>query len=241
MLRTLFTNLTVKICLFKTNQRNNLSFRIILHLSFSDVLLALVGVPTFIFDSIMNTNSRVLKVASPCITALLAHFFMYIIGLLGVDRFVRINYYTKHREIVTLFCVFMAQILIQALEVLNTVLILLDKLNQTGFLQIFVVLCFLVAVLQIKTISSIKTLLLTESSLDRKIRKLATKILIALTLLLSRSIVCPLVRGHIEDRLTDKKKGNLQFIFEIKVNLLCLNSSTCAVLFLASNTKSRNI
>lgn len=112
MLRTLFTNLTVKICLFKTNQRNNLSFRIILHLSFSDVLLALVGVPTFIFDSIMNTNSRVLKVASPCITALLARFFMYIIGLLGVDRFVKINYYAKHREIVTLFCVFMAQILI---------------------------------------------------------------------------------------------------------------------------------
>ena len=68
----------------------------------------------------------------------------------------------------------MAQILIWALALLDTALILTDILNQTGFLQIFVVLCdisliILVAVLQIKTISSMKTLLvLAESSLDRK-------------------------------------------------------------------------
>ena len=244
MLGILFTNVTVITCLFKTNQTNNLSFRTILHLSFSDVLLALVGVPTFIFGSIMNANSLVLKVASPCITALFVHFSMYIIGLLGVDRFVRINYYTKHRDILTPFRVFMAQIFTWALAVLNTVLIVLDIINQTVFYQIFAVLCdvslvILVAVLQIKTISSIKILLLTESSLNRKIRKLATKILIAITLLLPPSIVCAIVRGKIEHRLTDEEKGNLQFIFGITVNLLYVNSSTNAVLFLASNVKSK--
>ena len=61
MLGILFTNVTVIICLFKTNQTNNLSFRAILHLSFSDVLFALFGIPTFIFGSVLKTNSRVLE------------------------------------------------------------------------------------------------------------------------------------------------------------------------------------
>ena len=135
--------------------------------------------------------------------------------------------------------------LIWALALLNTVLILIDILNQTGLLQIFVVLCdisliILVAVLQIKTMSSMRTLLvLTESSLDRKIRKLATKILIAITLLLPPSIVCAIVKGNIEAILTDEEKGILQFIFGITINLIYVNSSTNAVLFLTSNVKSK--
>ena len=58
MLGILFTNVTVIICLFKTNQTRNLSFRTILHLSFSDVLVALVALPTFIFGTVNKTNSR---------------------------------------------------------------------------------------------------------------------------------------------------------------------------------------
>ena len=170
---------------------------------------------------------------------------MYIIGPIGVDRFVIINYYTKHQEILTPFLVFMAQILIWALSLLDTVLILTDTLNQTGFLQIFVVLfdislIILVAVLQIKTISSMKILLvLAESSLDRKIRKLATKVFIAITLLLAPSIVCAIVRSNIEATLIHEEKENLQFIFGIAINLIYVNSSTNAVLFLASNVKSK--
>ena len=245
MLGILVTNLTVIICLFKTNQTNNLYFRTILHLSFSDVLFALVGIPTFIFGSVIKTNSRVLEIPSACFIGLFSHVSMYLIGLIGVDRFVRINYYTKHREILTLFRVFMTQILIWGLALLNTVFILLDVLNQTGFFRIFVGLCdisfiIVVAVLQIKTMSSMRTLsALTESSLDRKIRKLATKILIAITLLLPPSIVCALVRANIEATLTDEGKGNLQFIFVITINLVYVNSSTNGVLFLASNVKSK--
>ena len=245
MLGILFTNVTVIICLCKTNQTNNLSFRIILHLSFSDVLLGLVGVPTFIFGTIIKSSSLVLQFASLCFIALFSHVSIYITGLIGVDRFVRINYYTKHREILTPFRVFMVQILIWWLALLNTVLILLDVLNQTAVFRIVVGLCdvsliILVAVLQIKTISSMKTLLvLTESSLDQKIRKLATKILIAITLLLPPCVVCAIVRGNIEGTLTDKGRGNLQFIFGMAINLVYVNSCINAVLFLASNVKSK--
>ena len=182
---------------------------------------------------------------SPCLIGLLSHLSMYISGFIGVDRFVRINYYTKYRAILTPFRVFMAQILIWGLALLDTVSVLLDILNQTGFLRIFVALrdvslFIVVAFLQIKTISSMKTLLvLTKSSLDRKIRKLATKILIAITLLLTPSLVCAIVRGNIEATLTDKGKGNLQFIFGITLKIAYVNSSTNAVLFLASNVKSK--
>ena len=103
MVGILFTNVTVIICLFKTNQTNNLSFHTILHSCFSDVLFPVVGIPTFIFGSVIKTNFRVLEIAAPCFVLLFLHVSMYIIGLIGVDRFVRIKYYIKHREILTLF------------------------------------------------------------------------------------------------------------------------------------------
>ena len=89
---------------------NNLSSRTILHLSFSDVLFALFGVPAFIFGSINKTNSRVLEFASPCFIVLFSHVSLYILGLTGVDRFVRINYYIKYQEILSPFRVFVVQI-----------------------------------------------------------------------------------------------------------------------------------
>ena len=93
-------------------------------------------------------------------------------------------------------------------------------------------LIIMMSVLQIKTISSMKTLLVvTESSLGRKIRKLTTKILIAITLLLPSYIVCAILRGNIEATLTGKGKRNLQFIFGITINLVFVNSSTNAVSF----------
>ena len=96
---------------------------------------------------------------------------MYVVGLIGVDRFVRINYYIKHREILTLFRVFMVQILIWGLALLNTKSFLLDLLYRTGIFHLFIASCdgsliILVVVLQIKTMSSTKTLALTESSLN---------------------------------------------------------------------------
>ena len=75
MLGILFTNVTVIICLFKTNQTSNLSFRTTLHLSFSDVLFALFGIPTFIFGSVIKTNSRVLEIAPPCFIGLFSHVY----------------------------------------------------------------------------------------------------------------------------------------------------------------------
>lgn len=81
MLGILFTNVTVIIFLFKTNQINNLSFRTILHLSFSDVLFALFGVSTFTFGSLNKTSSRVLEIASPCFIVLFSHIHMYIVLL----------------------------------------------------------------------------------------------------------------------------------------------------------------
>ena len=237
MVGILFTNVTVIICLFKTNQTNNLFFHTILHLCFPDVLFPLAGIPTFIFGSVIKTNSRVLEIAEPCSVLLFLHVSMYIIGLIGVDRFVRIKYYIKHREILTPFRFFMVKILILGLALFNSVLILLNILNPTRIFHMIVAffdisLIIVMAVLQIKTISSMKTLqVVTESSLGRKIRKLTTKILIAITLLLPPYIVCAILRGNIEATLTDEEKRNLQFIFGITINLVFVNSSTNAVSF----------
>ena len=60
-----------------------------------------------------------------------------------------------------------------------------------------------------------------------------------MALLVPPSIVCAVLTGITEDSLTDKAKGILQFSLEITINLVFVNSSTDAVLFLASNVKSK--
>ena len=92
MLGILFTNVAVMICLFKVNQTSNLSLHSILHISFSDILVALVALPTFTFGTVIKTNSRVLEIASPFFNSLFTHISVYIIGLIGADRFIRIKY-----------------------------------------------------------------------------------------------------------------------------------------------------
>ena len=52
-------------------------------------------------------------------------------------------------------------------------------------------------------------------------------------------MICAIVLGNIEATLTDNEKGNLQFIFEKTIHTARLNSFTNAVLFLASNVKSK--
>ena len=131
MLGILFTNVTVIIYLFKTNQTSNLSFGKILHINFSDVLVALVALLIFIFGTVIKTNSRLLVIASSFFNSLLTQIFVQKIGLLGVNRFIRIKYYTKHWEILTLFCFIFTHILICWLAVLNSFLIVFGLLYET--------------------------------------------------------------------------------------------------------------
>ena len=64
MLGVLFTNLIVT-NLFKTNQTGT-PYNI--DVEFSDVLLALIALPTLIFGTITKTDSHVLQIASPFLT-----------------------------------------------------------------------------------------------------------------------------------------------------------------------------
>lgn len=110
--------------------------------------------------------------------------------------------------------------------------------------RLFIVLCdisfiILVVILQIKTILSRKpVMVLPESSIDQKIRILATKILVSISVLFPPYLVCSIVRDKIQTTLTEEGKGWLQFIFGITIILAHLNSFTNAILFLASNVKS---
>ena len=112
--------------------------------------------------------------------------------------------------------------------------------------RLFIVLCdisfiILVVILQIKTILSRKpVMVLPESSIDQKIRILATKILVSISVLLPPYLVCSIVRDKIQTTLTEEGKGWLQLIFGITIILAHLNSFTNANLFLASNVKSEH-
>ena len=84
--------------------------------------------------------------------------------------------------------------------------------------RLFIVLCdisfiILVVILQIKTVLSRKpVMVLPESSIDQKIRILATKILVSISVLLPPYLVCSIVRDQIQTTLTEEGKGWSQHI-----------------------------
>ena len=100
-------------------------------------------------------------------------------------------------------------------------------------------LIILVVIPLMRTFSSKKTLLvLRESLIDRKIRRLTTKTLIPIAVLIP-PYLCAIEQDKILATLNEEGKERLQFIFGITINIAHVNSFINAILFLATNVKAK--
>ena len=99
MLVNVITNVLVIYILIKTRQISNVTCKLVFLLSVTDLLISGVAQPLYILELYFSSCSIV--TASVFASVFLAHLSGYTIAIIGIDRYIRIKYYSKFKAIWT--------------------------------------------------------------------------------------------------------------------------------------------
>ena len=113
MVGNFLANLTVILCLIKTEQIRKLPFKMVLQLNPADVFIAVIIQPLFPVDVIKGNSSCAVKILFVLVA-------IYTINLIDYDRYLRVQYPVTHQELLSSTSVYMMLLLIWVVALLNT-------------------------------------------------------------------------------------------------------------------------
>ena len=249
ILVNVITNAFVIYILIKTKQISNVTCKLILVLSVSDMLLGVVAQPLFTIE-FYDTNCLV---ATAClfVSVFLTHVSGYTIAIIGIDRYIRIKYFVNFkaiwttRVVLTLSCAGCFFALIQAIMI--TIGLLLKKGEVAKRINIAVDSTIIASIilLQLQTIKT-SNAVHNESTvsalerIDKKISKLSIRIMALLCFFVVPSaVIINVLREMLPKRLNGNEKILLDFISCIFLSFVYANSSANAILFLITNIKAK--
>ena len=243
----LANSLVIRI-LIKTREIRKFSCRLIFMLCVSDLNIAVLA-QTFYLAQMFSSNCSMNLVYQ-----LTSRFFprvsAYIIGLIGIDRYIRIRYKTTFKTILTtkfllilvtsICCLAMVQTLISTLG------ILLNKNKTSNNIVVGIDICYLLLIifLQIKTISTANSIQREASNpdllqdLNKKIIQLCSRIMICCLTLYLPYLIINIVK-NIPKTVVKHEGTLLQFFFMLSIIIAFSNSLGNAILFLSANKKAK--
>ena len=242
------TNTLVIYILIKTKDITKFSCRLIFLLSVNDLAIALVAQTLFI-TQIYGTNCTAFLVYE-LVSRFLPRLSGYIIGVIGIDRYIRIRY-KMYKMILTTRLLIILMVLVICIALTQAMLITLGRLlhkkiifNSTVLGIDFFLFIFVVC-LQIRTITATNSTTKKAKNpeilqdVHKKITKLCSRIMISFIALYLPYVIVNCVRNKIYGIVTLETKFLLDFLFMISIIIVFLNSVANALLFLSSNVKAR--
>ena len=249
------TNSAVITSLKRTNQLQNISLRLILFLSISDLCLALVSQTLFTvmlsnfsdkdhceFDSIVNFFA-----------IFLTHTSGYTIVLIGYDRFARMKYLNKYSVIVTKRRVHIALVVFTLLSLTQASLYPIGTMYsifpKTKIIAVFIdviiggaALCLYIATIFIikRHRRNAQNRQLLEN-VDKAVTRLASLILLAIIIFYIPYMLISVSHSVLSPKLPNiHKRQTLHFVLFFGYVLTYCNSSVNAIIFLCVNGKAKN-
>ena len=249
MVGNFLANSLVIICLIKTKQTTKPSYRMIFQLSFSDVLVAIITQP-LVQVARIDSHRSCAVIISTHFSVIFTRISTYTIALIGYDRYLRVKYPTTFQDRLTPFRVYVILFVVCLVALLNTCLMISGFLVESeivwglaGFIDFSAII--IVIYLQIKTVvaanahqNSAENLNVLED-IQKKIIKVAARIVLMFLIMVLPYFVCLLIRGIVSSRLNERDKEYLEFVFEMFMNLVFMNSFGNAILFLMSNERAK--
>ena len=250
MLGNIIANSLVLYTLIKTKQIRNVTCKLIFVISVSDTMqgIFLQNLYTgFLFENLCSAVRVFLF-----ISVFFLHMSVYIIAVLGIDRYLRIKQPVKFKafwKTKTVFALISIATFISFLQALLPVIGLLVEIQFIVSLIYYLIDgSFLVAtiVLQLLTIRT-SNAIHKDSKIDAadKTNKVITKLCMRIMLLLCFFFVpyqvMYILRTNIQSKLNDHGKSMLEFSTSISVLFCFSNSFANAVLFLMTNKKAKRI
>ena len=249
MIGNVVTNTLVVYILIKTKQIKNITCKLIFMLSLLDLMVSIFA--QNLLTAVLYVRNCLLLVAQAAVTVFLTHFSVYIIAVIGMDRYVRIKHYLNFKVIWTtrtvLILIFIGFGLTLFQAVIITIGFLLWKWEIVTpiHLSVDIIVIGITILLQIKTIRTSnaifhKTEMVNSEMINKRITKLSIRIILLLCFFnLPYFIVYNIIRPSILHQSNDNEKLIFKFTLLITIIFSFGNCSANAVLFLVTNTKAR--
>lgn len=247
MVGNVVLNTLVIYILTKTNQLSNITCKVILTLSMSDLVTGAVA--QILFLAVLYSPSCSINLVTRTISTFSTNFSGYTTAILGVDRFVRIKYFTKvktiltSRFILTLISMAFLAALFNAVGVPMGLLLMKENIFVSVALALAVIVVTSVTLLQvlvIRTSNAVSNESIDNSQVvNKKINKLSMSIMLALLFFTTPFLFISSMKDFIQDLSSKNLKSGYEFTFGISVVFMYTYSLVNAILFLSMNGKAK--
>ena len=245
MVGNVVLNTLVMYILTKTNQLSNITCKVILTLSMSDLEIGAVAQNLFL--AVLYSPSCSINLVTRTISTFSTNFSGYTTAILGVDRFVRIKYFTKVKTILTsrftLISMAFLAALFNAVGVPMGLLLMKENLFASVALVLAVTVVTSVTLLQvlvIRTSNAVSNESIDNSQVvNKKINKLSMSIMLALLFFTTPFLFITSMKDFIQDLSSKNLKSGYEFTFGISVVFMYTYSLVNAILFLSMNGKAK--
>ena len=249
MVGNIIANGLVIYILIKTKQVSNITCKLIFMLSISDLMIG-VFAQNLCTIHFYEKNCFV-KLASISISTFLSHLSAYVIAILGIDRYLRIKYFTnfktlwKTKVVFILICFLSLLAAFQAVIITISWLLQIEQITMLIYVAMDATIVGTTIFLQIRTIQRSNTVH-NESTLsasrrtNKKITRFSMRIMFLQGIFIAPyTLIVNFLRDKIQDQLNSNGKSVLEFITCISIVLIFANSFANSVLFLMTNVKAR--
>ena len=246
MVGNVVLNTLVIYILTKTNQLSNITCKVILTLSMSDLVTGAVA--QILFLAVLYSPSCSINLVTRTISTFSTNFSGYTTAILGVDRFVRIKYFTKVKTILTsrftLISMAFLAALFNAVGVPMGLLLMKENIFVSVALALAVIVVTSVTLLQvlvIRTSNAVSNGSIIDNSqvVNKKINKLSMSIMLALLFFTTPFLFISSMKDFIQDLSSKNLKSGYEFTFGISVVFMYTYSLVNAILFLSMNGKAK--
>ena len=251
MVGNIIANGLVIYILIKTKQVSNITCKLIFMLSISDLMIG-VFAQNLCTIHFYEKNCFV-KLASISISTFLSHLSAYVIAILGIDRYLRIKYFTnfktlwKTKVVFILICFLSLLAAFQAVIITISWLLQIEQITMLIYVAMDATIVGTTIFLQIRTIQRSNTVH-NESTLsasrrtNKKITRFSMRIMFLQGIFIAPyTLIVNFLRDKIQDQLNSNGKSVLEFITCISIVLIFANSFANSILFLMTNVKARKI
>lgn len=245
MVGNVVLNTLVMYILTKTNQLSNITCKVILTLSMSDLEIGAVAQNLFL--AVLYSPSCSINLVTRTISTFSTNFSGYTTAILGVDRFVRIKYFTKVKTILTsrftLISMAFLAALFNAVGVPMGLLLMKENLFASVALVLAVTVVTSVTLLQVLVIRTSNAVsnesIVNSQVVNKKINKLSMSIMLALLFFTTPFLFISSMKDFIQDLSSKNLKSGYEFTFGISVVFMYTYSLVNAILFLSMNGKAK--
>ena len=243
-------NTLVIYILTKTKQIGNITCKLIFVLSVLNITIGLFS--QNLLTIALYGNNCLFETAYRIISELLFHISMYLIAIIGIDRYLRIKYYMTFKVIWTprvvsiLISIGFAIAISQAIVANLGFLIGREHMAIIIYYATDVLILSAIIFLQILTIRTSNAVcnvspVVTSGRSNNKIRKLSMRIMLFLCIFIAPNKIMFVLHNIIQDELNDYGKSIFEFIMYLSELFVFANSFANAALFLVTNVKAEKL